>query len=94
MREHIRVDIPTYPYPSGYRRPHDWGDPYYENVDVRDYSHGRLAIDVFDAKSKQPVWTGVGTKSITGSDQANPEALIQKAVDVILKDFPPGRTTS
>src|SRR5262245_29248027 len=91
-RQQIGVSAaPAYPYPIGYVGPHDWGSPYYQDVDMGAYTQGRLAIDVFDVKLKQPVWTGVATKSITGADQANPGALVQKAVVAILKDFPPGR---
>ena len=66
-----------------------WGAPYYDAANVDAYTQGRLAIDVFDAKKKQPVWTGVATKSVTGADQANVEALINKAVAKILESFPP-----
>ena len=66
-----------------------WGGPYYQNIDVREFTQGRLAIDIFDVKQKQPVWHGHATKSISSSDQKNAEALINKAVAAILKDFPP-----
>ena len=90
-RQQVRVDTtPIYPYPAGYRGPYRWGYPYYQDVDVREYTQGRLAIDVFDAAEKQPVWHGFATKNITGADQADPEPLITKAVEAILKDFPPG----
>jgi Domain of unknown function (DUF4136) len=87
-RQKLRVDTTT--YPVGYRGPFMWGPGYYQDVDVREYTEGRLSIDIFDAKLHQPVWHGYGTKSISGSDQNNPAPLIQKAVAAILKPFPPG----
>ena len=86
-RQKLRVDTTT--YPVGYRGPFMWGTGYYQDVDVREYTEGRLSIDVFDTKLHQPVWHGYGTKSITGSDRDNPAPVIQKVVAEILKPFPP-----
>jgi hypothetical protein len=88
-RQQVRVT--STPYPGGYgMTPHMWGRPYYQDIDVREFTEGRLAIDVFDTRSKQPVWHGHATKSITSADQKNRDELINKAVAAILKDFPPG----
>ena len=87
-RQQVRVT--SNPYAAGYGTgPYMWGGPYYQNIDVREFTQGRLAIDIFDVKEKQPVWHGHATKSISSSDQKNAEALINKAVAAILKDFPP-----
>jgi hypothetical protein len=86
-----KVQVTSTPYPAGFRGPYGWGMGYYNDVDVRQYTEGRLAIDVFDMTSKRPVWHGYATKSVTSGDRANPQPLIQKAVDAILADFPPGR---
>ena len=87
-RQEVRVT--SNPYAAGYGAgPYMWGGPYYQNIDVREFTQGRLAIDIFDVKQKQPVWHGHATKSISSSDQKNAEALINKAVAAILKDFPP-----
>jgi Domain of unknown function (DUF4136) len=86
-RQKLRVD--TTDYPVGYRGPFMWGVGYYQDIDVREYTEGRLSIDIFDTKLHQPVWHGYGTKSITGADQNNPAPVIQKAVAAILKPFPP-----
>jgi hypothetical protein len=80
----------AYPYPPGYVGPRGWGVSYFGTGDVDAYTQGRLAIDIFDVKRKQPVWTGVATKNVTGADQANVEALINEAVAKILATFPPG----
>lgn len=86
-REKIRVDS----YPTAYRHPYAWGAYPYgaNNVNVRQYTEGRLAIDVFDVKRHGPVWHGWATKNITSSDQANPEPVLREAISAILANFPP-----
>jgi hypothetical protein len=87
-RQQVRVT--SNPYAAGYgMRPYMWGGPYYQDIDVREFTQGRLAIDIFDVKQKQPVWHGHATKSISSSDQKNAEELINKAVAAILAGFPP-----
>ena len=78
-RQQVRVT--SNPYAVGYGAgPYMWGRPYYQDIDVREFTEGRLALDIFDVKLKQPVWHGHATKSITSSDQKNAEELINKAV--------------
>jgi len=86
---HQKVRVDTTSYPVGYRGPYMWGMGYYQDIDVREYTQGRLSIDMFDTKLRQPVWHGWGTKSVTGSDRNNPAPVIKKAVAAILQDFPP-----
>jgi hypothetical protein len=86
---HQKYRVDTTTYPVGYRGPYMWGMGYYQDIDVHEYTQGRLSIDMFDTKLRQPVWHGWGTKSVTGSDRNNPAPVIQKAVAAILKDFPP-----
>ncbi len=91
-RQQVRVT--SNPYAVGYGAgPYMWGRPYYQDIDVREFTQGRLAIDIFDVKQKQPVWHGHATKSISSSDQKNAEELINKAVAEILKTFPPTSAT-
>ncbi len=79
------------PYAVGYgMRPYMWGAPYYQNIDVQQFTKGRLSIDIFDVKAKAPVWHGHGEKSISSSDQNKSEELINEAVAKILASFPPG----
>src|SRR5262249_8054659 len=51
---------------------------------------GTLAIDFYDPSTKHMIWRGVGTKTLDPSSNAekNMERL-NKAVDKILKEFPP-----
>lgn len=58
------------------------------NTNIRTYTEGTLAIDVFDVKMAHPAWHGVALKEITSSDRKNPQTIIQKAVTIILANFP------
>jgi hypothetical protein len=83
-----RIEVES--YPIEYRRPWKWGWPYHwRDVNVRIYTEGRLAIDIFDGGSRQPVWHGVGKKRITESDIKRAEREIPAAVQAILAPFPP-----
>ena len=87
-RQELRVT--SNPYGSAWgTAPYMWGAPYYQNVDVRQYTKGRLAIDIFDVKLREPVWHGHASKSIGESDRARADEVINQAVAEILKSFPP-----
>ncbi|MEZ5557690.1 MAG: DUF4136 domain-containing protein [Pseudomonadales bacterium] len=86
-RDRVRVDANA--YPVGFAGPYRWGRTYYQDIDVRNYTEGRLAIDVFDVRLKRPVWHGFATKSLSVRDREDPEGLIGRAVTGILADFPP-----
>ena len=92
-REKISVTSSPYPagvWPGAYGY-HGWGYGYYNDVDVRQFTEGRLAIDVFDVALKRPVYHSYGTKNVTSSMRKDPEKTINEAVTAILKEFPPGR---
>lgn len=86
-----RIDATS--YPVGYRGAWGWHlyGRYYVGAEVvhRTYTEGTLGIDVFDGKSRQPVWHGWATKTITRSDRDDPTASIRKAVSAIFARFPP-----
>jgi hypothetical protein len=86
-RDKIRVTN----YPPSYRHPahRGWGAPYYSDVDVRNYTEGTLAIDIFDVQSHSPVWHGWAVKTISDSDRRNPTPAINEVVSAILAKFPP-----
>jgi len=84
-----KLSVTSAPGPGGLP-PFVWSAPYYRDIDVHQFTEGRLAIDMFDTKLRAPVWTGFATKSITSSDERNMGELANKAVAAILKDFPPG----
>jgi hypothetical protein len=68
-----------------------WG-PFGRDVDVRQYTEGQLSVDVFDTKTRQPLWHGQATGTV------NPQKLnaqkIEAGVADIMARFParPGGT--
>ncbi len=75
-------------YPATYRGNWAWGAPYYQNVDVRNYTEGTLSIDIFEVQRHQPVWHGWATKTITNRDRGS-DQVINDIVKKILEEFPP-----
>jgi len=88
-----REKIDATSYPSAYRGEWGWhlhGRYYYQTEVVhRTYTEGTLSIDIFDGNTKQPIWHGWATKTISTSDRENPSPSIQKAVAGIIEQFPP-----
>lgn len=89
-----KIQVNSYPEPY---RPYyggwGWGGSYYAGVshtDVRQYTEGTLAIDIYDVKAHKPVWHGVATKRITDKMRNNPDETVTQAVNAILVNFPPG----
>lgn len=90
-RDKIRVDQS---YPSHYGSRWGWGGRYwgyasYNDTHVRNYTEGRLAIDIFDVARAEPAWHGFATKNVTSKDRQNPAPIINEAVEGILAKFPP-----
>jgi hypothetical protein len=78
-----------YYYP-GYGRAFRYGWAYpYSPVDVRTVTDGTVTIDIFDARTKKPVWHGRATREITPGKVD--QALIDQAVDAALAKFPPAQ---
>ena len=94
-REEIKIDsYPTMAGGVGYGHPArgGWGGAYYgygTETNVRQYTKGMLAVDIFDVKERRPVWHGVASKTISESDRENRDETINAAVDAILAGFPP-----
>jgi hypothetical protein len=83
-----RLDINS--YPSAYAGPWLWGGPHWDsNLSVRQYREGSLAIDIFDSRSRRPVWHGSIKKELTRSDIEQPGEAISSAVNSVLSKFPP-----
>ncbi len=88
-----REKIDSTSYPSAYGGAWGWhmyGQYYYQTEVVhRTYTEGTLGIDIFDGKSKEPVWHGWASKSVTSADRSDPSPAIEEAVAAIIKRFPP-----
>lgn len=70
---------PVGPYYPGYGRGYRYGWAYgYNDVDVRTVTEGSLAVDVFDGKTKTPVWHGIAAKKLPSSGPS-PE-IVEAAV--------------
>jgi len=51
---------------------------------------GTLVVDMYDPATKQLVWTGNATKTIDpSSNQEKNQKNLNKAMEKLLKDFPP-----
>lgn len=87
-REKLRVSS----YPVGYRGPWGWhvyGSRYYiHEYDAHSYTEGTLAVDIFDRKSRKPVWHGWAGKTITASDRKDPSDVIKRGVARLFETFP------
>ena len=64
-----------------------WG-PYWARLDVRQYTEGKLAVDVFDSKTLQPLWHGQATQTID-PNTIDPE-VVNNAVGSVMAGFPGG----
>jgi hypothetical protein len=64
--------------------PYDWGwgwDPYL-------YREGIIAVDLYDAKSRQPLWHASVEQSLYGVNGAEAEKRINAAVAAIFSKYP------
>jgi hypothetical protein len=55
---------------------------------VEHYTVGTLVVDLFDVKSKQAIFRGTATGTLSEKPQKNDEKL-DKAVEKMFKEFPP-----
>lgn len=82
----------AYPYGPGwgygwgwgwgpYAGPWGWGPPYV-------YHEGVIGIDLYDAKTREPLWHATVDQSLRGATGADAEQKINAAVDAIFTKFP------
>ncbi|PCH96708.1 MAG: hypothetical protein COB83_05050 [Gammaproteobacteria bacterium] len=96
-----RDKIKVHSYPSTYGGGFGWGRGYYggyygglygglyggTETHVRQYTEGKLAIDVYDVKTHQPVWHGWATKRLTSDDKEAPSSIIKEVVNEVVAQF-------
>lgn len=58
---------------------------------VDTYQVGTLVVDIFDARTKEAIWRGTSSKTLSGNPQKNADNL-NKAVVKMFKNFPPETT--
>lgn len=73
-------------YGDRYGRYPPW--PITDRRTVDTYQENLVAIDMFDAKTAKPVWSGIG--ATTAALSADDREAIDTVVTRILSDFPPG----
>jgi hypothetical protein len=67
---------------------HRWGGTGTAFTTVEPYEIGTLVVDLFDARTKQLIWRGVATDTLSEKPQKETKKL-EKAIDKLFKDFPP-----
>jgi hypothetical protein len=65
-----------------------WGGFGETTTQVQNYPVGALVLDLYDTQTKQLVWRGVASDSLSQKPEQN-EKKLDKAVDKMLKNFPP-----
>jgi len=55
---------------------------------VYTYTEGTLVVDMYDAKTKQVAWRGVGVDTVSDKGDKNQKKVV-KAVDKMFKEYPP-----
>ena len=55
---------------------------------VSTYDVGTLVVDIFDASTKEAIWRGTASKTLSSNPQKN-TAAVNKAIDKMFKNFPP-----
>ncbi|MCW8831701.1 MAG: DUF4136 domain-containing protein [Colwellia sp.] len=95
-RDKIKVNH----YPATYNTGFGWGRGYYggyyggmygstmaTETRVRQYTEGKLAVDVYDVKTHQPAWHGWAVKRITSDDKEAPSSTIKNVVNQVIAQF-------
>ncbi|HEY2807669.1 MAG TPA: DUF4136 domain-containing protein [Steroidobacteraceae bacterium] len=77
-----------YPYGWGYGYPYGWGygGGYWGGPYV--YREGIIAIDLYDAKTRQPMWHASVDQSLEGSDGGEATKRINEAVVALFTKYP------
>lgn len=83
-----RDQVRTNSFPDPYQESWSWEEQGPGGVEVRTYTEGTLSIDMFEVKTRQPVWHGSATRTLTRADRGD-ERVVKAVVDAILEQFPP-----
>lgn len=59
---------------------------------VNTYDVGTLVIDIFDARTKEALWRGSSSKTLSGNPEKNDKSL-SKAIAKMFTNFPPSKTS-
>jgi hypothetical protein len=64
------------------------GGPVSTTTTVRKYTRGTLVVDIWDARTKQLVWRGTATDTVSENPEKNDKNL-KKAMAKMFKKYPP-----
>nr|WP_298895676.1 DUF4136 domain-containing protein [uncultured Altererythrobacter sp.] len=89
------VEMPDYFWQS--RANWTWGNPYWPRLstmppmrtEVREYTEGTLAVDIYDVARRAPVWHGAGQRNLTRAELRGERNTAKADVQLILDRFPP-----
>jgi hypothetical protein len=82
-----RIDV--HALPADWGPGPGWPGPTGHDIDVRQFRKGTLAIDVYDVRTRRPLWHGWAQKELTRKDLEQSSAPIHEAVESVLAKFPP-----
>jgi len=86
-----KMQITNWGGSGGYYRDPWRRSSYVGRTDVNYYTEGTLVIDIVDNAGKELIWRGMGTGILQKhSDQEKVQASVDKYVQKILDNFPPG----
>jgi hypothetical protein len=60
---------------------------------VNTFTVGSLVVDIFDARTKEALWRGMSSKTLSDNPEKRSESL-NKAIAKMFKDFPPTASKS
>jgi Domain of unknown function (DUF4136) len=83
------VDWAYYGGWGGWGYPYGWGWGGWGYPGPYVYREGIIAIDVYDARSGQPIWHASVDQSLFGADGAEAQKRIDTAVAALFSKFPP-----
>ena len=88
-REEIKVTSYPSSYHAGYaRRGYYYGHGMGTQTQVRQYTEGQLAVDVFEVASHNPAFHGSATKRISDSDREKQQETLNAIAAEALSGFP------
>jgi hypothetical protein len=74
---------------DGFPGPWRWGLGWGEAITTSEtYTIGTVVVDLFDTTTKQLIWRGVGSETLSEKPQKDTEKL-NKTVEKMFKNFPP-----
>ncbi|MBT3832982.1 MAG: DUF4136 domain-containing protein [Gammaproteobacteria bacterium] len=93
-----RDKIQVTSYPESYRGNYGswgwggrgyYGAQTYTNTDVRQYTEGTLAVDLYDGSTRKPVWHARAVRKITTKMRENPGETLRAILGDMFAAFPP-----